>query len=47
MIQLNINILKNFTTNSHLKPYRTEWMIYDKELKLAGSIDMIFINEKW
>jgi ATP-dependent exoDNAse (exonuclease V) beta subunit len=29
----------------HLKPYRTEWMIYDKELQLAGSIDMIFENE--
>ena len=31
--------------NKNLKPYRTEWMIYDKELKLAGSIDMIFIND--
>jgi len=24
------------------KPYRTEWMIYDEELKLAGSIDMVY-----
>ncbi len=29
----------------HLKPYRTEWMIYDEELKLAGSIDMVYENE--
>ena len=29
---------------SHLIPYRTEWMIWDKELKLAGSIDMLFQN---
>lgn len=29
-----------------LIPYRTEWMIYDKELKLAGSIDMIFMNKE-
>ena len=29
---------------SHLKPYRTEWMIYDKKLKLAGSIDMVFMK---
>ena len=29
----------------HLKPYRTEWMVYDKELRLAGSIDMIFKNK--
>lgn len=28
----------------HLKPYRTEWTIYDEELKLAGSIDMIYEN---
>ena len=29
---------------SQLKPYRTEWMIYDEELLLAGSIDMVFEN---
>jgi len=27
-----------------LVPYRTEWMIWDKELKFAGSIDMVFEN---
>lgn len=27
---------------SHLTPYRTEWMIYDEELKFAGSVDMVF-----
>lgn len=29
----------------HLKPYRTEWMIYDEDLKFAGSVDMTFENE--
>lgn len=29
----------------HLKPYRTEWMIYDEEIKIAGSVDMIYENE--
>lgn len=29
---------------SKLEPYRTEWMIWDKELRLAGSIDMVFRN---
>ena len=29
----------------HLRPYRTEWMIYDEESKIAGSIDMLYINE--
>jgi CRISPR/Cas system-associated exonuclease Cas4 (RecB family) len=28
----------------HLKPYRTEWMVYYEELKISGSIDMIFEN---
>ena len=27
-----------------LKPYRTEWMIFDEELKMAGSIDMVYEN---
>lgn len=26
------------------KPYRTEWMIYDEDLKLSGSIDMVYEN---
>ncbi len=31
--------------NEHLVPYRTEWMIWDAELRFAGSIDMVFVNE--
>ena len=27
-----------------LKPYRTEWTIYHEDIKLAGSIDMIYEN---
>ena len=27
-----------------LKPYRTEWMVYYEELRLSGSIDMVFEN---
>ena len=27
-----------------LKPYRTEWMIYYEELRLSGSVDMVFEN---
>lgn len=30
--------------NPELKPYRTEWMIWDSDLKLAGSIDMVYEN---
>ena len=25
-----------------LKPYRSEWMIFDEDVRLAGSIDMVF-----
>ena len=28
-----------------LKPYRTEWTVYHEELKLAGSIDMVYENQ--
>ena len=36
----------NFERNigSKMKPYRTEWMVYHEEYRLAGSIDMIFEN---
>jgi ATP-dependent exoDNAse (exonuclease V) beta subunit len=27
-----------------MKPYRTEWMVYHEDYRLAGSIDMIFEN---
>lgn len=27
-----------------LKPYRTEWMVYWEDIKISGSIDMIFEN---
>jgi len=37
--------MKFYNDNKHFKPYRTEWMVYDKELKMAGSIDMTFENE--
>ena len=30
---------------SKMEPYRTEWMVWDKELKFAGSIDMIYEND--
>jgi hypothetical protein len=36
-----INFVKD---HPELKPYRTEWTIYDEELKIAGSIDMIYEN---
>ena len=45
IIVLNLNIFKRFYEDyKHLRPYRTEWMVYYEEYKLAGSIDMVFEN---
>ena len=30
----------------HLVPYRTEWLIYDDQVKMSGSIDMVYENVK-
>lgn len=36
----------DFVKNTpNMKPYRTEWMIYDEDLKLSGSIDMVYKND--
>jgi ATP-dependent exoDNAse (exonuclease V) beta subunit len=29
----------------NMKPYRTEWTIYNEDLKLSGSIDIVYENE--
>jgi hypothetical protein len=39
--QFFLNFIKDFP---HLKPYRTEWLIYDEDVKLSGSIDMVYEN---
>ena len=36
---------KFYNDFKHLIPYRTEWMVYDIELKISGSIDMVFIDK--
>lgn len=34
-----LNFIKAFP---ELKPYRTEWTIYDEEVRIAGSVDMVY-----
>jgi len=42
---IEFQYFKNFLVDfPELTPYRTEWMVYYEELKLSGSIDMIFEN---
>lgn len=38
------HFLKFISDFPHLKPYRTEWTVYHEELRLAGSIDMVYEN---
>jgi hypothetical protein len=30
--------------NPDLKPYRTEWLVYNEDVKISGSIDMVYEN---
>lgn len=41
-----LDYFKNFDTTFRrsLRPYRTEWTVFHEELKLSGTIDMLFEN---
>jgi hypothetical protein len=39
--QYFLNFVKDFPL---LKPYRTEWTIYNEDVKISGSVDMIYEN---
>jgi hypothetical protein len=39
--QYFINFVRD---NPHLKPFRTEWLVYNDDVKISGSIDMIYDN---
>ena len=41
---ISLQYFENFvaTASSEIVPYRTEWMIYNEDLKIAGSIDAVF-----
>jgi len=40
---IEYNYFKNFLKDyKHLKPYRTEWTVFHEDVKISGSIDMIF-----
>jgi hypothetical protein len=36
-----INFVKD---HQHLKPYRTEWTVFNDDIKISGSIDMVYEN---
>ena len=39
--QYFINFVRD---NPELKPYRTEWLVYNEDVKISGSIDMVYEN---
>lgn len=39
--QYFINFVKE---NPDLKPFRTEWTVFDEDIKISGSIDMVYEN---
>jgi ATP-dependent exoDNAse (exonuclease V) beta subunit len=39
--QYYINFIND---HPHLKPYRTEWLVYNEDVKISGSIDMVYEN---
>jgi len=41
-LTLSPHFLAFLADNPNLIPYRTEWMIFDEDIRLAGSIDMIY-----
>lgn len=44
-LELEYMQFMDFLRNHKFKPFRTEWAIYDEDLKIAGTIDMIHKHE--
>ena len=44
-IDWEISFFEEFLNETKINPFRTEWRIFDKSLKLAGTIDLITQNE--
>ena len=45
-VSIEYQYFKNFLKDySDLKPYRTEWTVFNEDIKLSGSIDMVFEKE--
>jgi len=40
------HFLRYFDKHEHLKAFRTEWEVFDERLRLAGSIDMCYKDER-
>ena len=46
-IETEFSFFLNFEKDlPYLEPYRTEWFIYDTDYRIAGSIDMVYIDKR-
>lgn len=43
-INVEISYFKNFLKDNPITPFRTEWHIFDMDLKLAGTVDLLCRN---
>jgi len=44
-LSLSSHFMSFLEHHPHLIPYRTEWMIFDEDVRLAGSIDMVYEDD--
>lgn len=44
-VPLSPHFLAFLEHHAYLKPYRSEWMIFDEDIRLAGSIDMVYEDD--
>ncbi len=42
---VEFKMFTEFDSEWNLEPYRTEWEIFDKDLRIAGSVDMVFVKD--
>lgn len=40
------NFVEDFVDSGIIEPYRTEWLVYDEAIGVAGSIDIVFEEKK-
>ena len=44
--EIELSYFKQFyQDHMHMVPFRTEMMIYDEDIRICGSVDMLFIND--
>jgi hypothetical protein len=45
-VAVEYSYFHNFFDAIYINPYRTEWIIYDEDILLAGTLDCLFLNSQ-